>query len=82
MMHLGEYDERDPAGSGYRVMTRKGLLVFDITEKAEYLAEREKARKRPYNPARQCKKCISYRSPSCIPPASGPCLERNIKKSV
>ena len=76
-MNIGDYDESDPNGVGYRLMTRDGVKVFDIADHAEYLAERERLRrpvKAPRRPRRpKCISCVALHSPDCIPPAAGLC---------
>lgn len=82
-MRVGEYDESDPNGIGYKIMTRDGLKVFDLTERDEYEAEKakfspgyKKPRKRALRDnTRQCRRCHSLHSSHCLPPVSGPCKD-------
>lgn len=81
-MNIGEYDDRNPAGAGYILMTHTGRKVFDQDERDEFLKARartlrllEKPRKpkKLHDPTDQCRKCLYLYRPKCLPPAVGKC---------
>lgn len=81
-MKIGDYDESDPNGTGYKIMTREGLKTFDLSEHDDYLRERTRVSdllsaagnrsKRPHDPTKQCRRCERV-CKTCFPPSVGPC---------
>jgi hypothetical protein len=78
-MKIGECDERDVVGVGYRLMTPEGLKTFDMSEREDYLHERSLVRTnlKPVRKKRSrlppCPKCVDYHSKKCLPPESMKC---------
>jgi len=88
-MKIGDYDESNPNGIGYRIMTPEGLKIFDLSEHSDYLSEKIRVRnwilsrrpaaaprkRGPRDSTRQCRKCKGLNSGRCIPPVKGPCAD-------
>jgi hypothetical protein len=71
-MNIGQTDERNPAGAGYRIMTPEGLKVYDVTERAEFISEKNRCRAWLRSP---CRRCTMFHSSHCFPPADGLCSD-------